>query len=274
MVKAKAVGAGIGAFFNNPGVIILGALAVLLLFFRGDIRNAFGSLGQGITEGIGGLGDINIQLPEFNFPDIKFPDITFPSFDFGGLFGGVQFPQFPNLPPGGIEGIPLDPEGVNPPGAPTAPTPIDIILGEGGTVTNPILPDDPNQDPNRFLPPIPEEGDPGFIGPTQPFLLPPTPIAPTPEPVEQPLSALNIGQEQPFAEAPLGALSLSAIIEQFDVTASQAANIKFIAQEGGDPFAAPGNIFGENPPSISDPQFEGFSLEAIAAAIGQPISNF
>jgi len=45
MAKAKAAGQFLGGIFNNPGVIILGGLAIALLFFQKDIRNAFGSLG-------------------------------------------------------------------------------------------------------------------------------------------------------------------------------------------------------------------------------------
>jgi len=91
MAKAKAVGGGIGAFFNNPGTIILGALAIGLLFFQKDIREAFGSLGSSLGEG---FGNIDINLPEFNFPEIKFPDFNFPDFkfpDFNLDFGGFDF---------------------------------------------------------------------------------------------------------------------------------------------------------------------------------------
>lgn len=280
MVKARSIGTGVGAFFNNPGVIILGALAVILLFFRGDIRNAFGSLGQGITEGLGGLGDININLPEFNFPDI-----TFPSFDFGGLFQG--FNPFPNAiltPEGDVAVIPLGEPGaaINPADQPTNPTPVDIALSEDLPLP-PLTPEeialDPNQDPSLFQPPAPPEGDPAFVGPVQPFQLPPI-VSETPsvilEDFAQDPSQLNIGQEQPLTEAPLGALPLSQIIDKFMVTASQAANIKFIAQQGGDPFATPENIFGENPPAVTAGLgFEGLTPEQIFEQIsGGVISNF
>jgi len=266
MVVAKSAGGFLGGIFNNPGIIILGALAVVLLFFQGDIRKAFASLGEGISEG---FGNINIDLPEFNLPDITFPDISFPS------FGDISFPQFPNLPPGGEAGIPLDPEGVNPPSAPTAPTPIDVALSEGATPQDiaeiiGIDPTDPNQDPTKFLPPVEE---PQIISPLGINLTPFLGLEPTPDPT--PTSQLNLGQEQPFTEAPLGALSLSAIIDKFMVTASQAANIKFISQQGGDPFATPGNIFGENPPAVADPQFQGLTPEEIALSLtGGNISNF
>ncbi len=60
------------------------ALAVVLLFFQGDIRKAFGSFGESLGEG---FGNIDISLPEINLPDITFPEITFPE---------ITFPDFPN----------------------------------------------------------------------------------------------------------------------------------------------------------------------------------
>ena len=272
---AATAGAGAGGFlgglFNNPGVIILGALAIIILFFQGDIRRAFGSLGEGISQGIGGLGNIDITLPEFNFPDITFPDITLPS-----LFPEAPPSQFPDLPPGGLEGIPLEPGGVNPPEAPTAPTPIDVALSEGATPSDiadiiGIQPDDPNQAPGLFQPPTQEL--PPLAGSIAQII---DQLVPIPSPTTIPESQLNIGGFQGEAiSAPLGALPLSQIIEMFNVTASQAANIQFIAQQGGDPFALPGNIFGENPPAVSDPAFAGLSPEEIALQLtGGNISDF
>jgi len=82
--KAKAAGQFLGGIFNNPAFVILGGLAVVLLFFQKDIRNAFGSLGES-------FGAIDITLPEIKLPDItfpEFPDITFP--DFSSIFQGFQ----------------------------------------------------------------------------------------------------------------------------------------------------------------------------------------
>jgi len=84
MVKvARSAGSFLGGIFNNPGIVILGALAIALLFFQKDIRNAFGSLGES-------FGQIDITLPTIEFPEITFPE--FPQFelppppDFSGLF--------------------------------------------------------------------------------------------------------------------------------------------------------------------------------------------
>jgi len=110
-----AAGAGAGGFagglFSSPTFIILGALAVILLFFQGDIRKAFGNLGK-----------IDITLPDF--PEItlpEFPTITLPEFpefpelpDFGQIFedffnifnGGEPTPE---PPPAGVTETPIGP---------------------------------------------------------------------------------------------------------------------------------------------------------------------
>jgi len=90
----------------------------------------------------------------------------------------------------------------------------------------------------------------------------------------EPTSQLNLGQEQPFTLAPLGAQTLTSIIDKFMVTASQAANIKFIAQQGGDPFATPENIFGENPPAVtSGLGLEGLTPEQIFSQLFGNVQN-
>jgi len=133
--KARAAGSFLGGIFNNPGVVILGGLAIALLFFSKDIRNAFGSLGES-------FGKIDITLPEIKlpeFPDIKFPDITFPEFpDFTSIFQGFQ-DQLSSLAgqtvevPGGTLTIPPDTT-VTPEGTVTSTTPptIDLGLEPGG----------------------------------------------------------------------------------------------------------------------------------------------
>jgi len=97
---AAVTGSGIGGFFgglfSSPSFLILGALGVALLFFAGDIRKAFGSLG----ENFGKVELPDITLPTFNFPQIEFPsfefpDIQFPSFDID--FPDIQFPEFPDI---------------------------------------------------------------------------------------------------------------------------------------------------------------------------------
>lgn len=86
--KSKAAGSFAGGFFNSPGAVILGALAIGLLFFKDDITKAFGSFGESISGGLGGLGDINVNLPSINLPEINLPDFNFP--DFSNIFQGFQ----------------------------------------------------------------------------------------------------------------------------------------------------------------------------------------
>lgn len=282
--RAKAAGSGIGAFFNNPGVLIIGALIVFIAFFRGDIRNAFGSIGAGIS---GGLGDINIQLPAFNFPEISFPSI-----DFGGFFGGGQFP---NLPPGGEEGIPLTQpgeDGLNPADMPTAPSPVDILLNPppgqdpetDPAIINPEFgPSDPNADPALFNPP----GVIGFGTPGMPEGFPQGGIQIDPGLLDEVIGPFMGGgpsfEGGTIFQTPIANLSLSQIIDMFNVTASQAADIQaqaigFTPEETAFLEQGPEDVGGfvaGGPPGVSDPQFEGLTPEEIALMLtGGPISNF
>jgi len=264
MAKAKAAGSFIGGIFNNPGVVILGGLAIALLIFNKPITQAFADLGKSISSGIGG---INIELPEFpefkfpefkfpefKFPDITFPDITFPSFDFGNIFG----------------------QG----------TEIDIALSEGATPSDiadiiGIDPNDPNQDPTKFLPPIPEEGDPLFVGPVQPtppFMLPDTPPISVPftPPVELPPGFLGGGvsfEGGTIFETPIENLSLSQIIDKFMVTASQAADILAQAQDNFGDFdfgTNTGSGFGPGDDPLTTPLVTGgATLESEAEKAAQ-----
>jgi len=86
MVVAKSAGSFLGGILNNPGAIILGGIAIGLLFFSGDIRKAFASFG----ESFGKIEFPDITLPTINFPD--FPEIKFPEFP--------EFPEFPDFTAG------------------------------------------------------------------------------------------------------------------------------------------------------------------------------
>jgi len=109
--KSKAAGSFLGGLLNNPGAVILGALAIGLLFFGNDIRKAFGSLGASIG---GGLGDINVNLPSINLPAINFPEINFP--DFSNIFQGFQ-DQLSSLAGQTVDGVTIpDDNVVNPDG--------------------------------------------------------------------------------------------------------------------------------------------------------------
>lgn len=139
MAKAKTAGQFAGGFFNNPGIIILGALAIVFLFFRGDIRQAFASIGEG-------FGQINIEAPDITFPPINIglPGISdiFPEATAGG-------DPVPLSQPG--EGLP------NPADAPTDPTPVDVALnpppGVEPTPVSEINPEFPESSLFEFNPP-------------------------------------------------------------------------------------------------------------------------
>ena len=135
----KKAGQFAGGFFNNPGVIILGALAIVLLFFRGDIRQAFASIGEG-------FGQINIEAPDITFPPINI-----------GLPGISDV--FPEATAGG-DPVPLSQPGeglVNPADAPTDPTPVDVALnpplGVEPTPVSEINPEFPESSLFEFNPP-------------------------------------------------------------------------------------------------------------------------
>jgi len=133
--KARAAGSFLGGIFNNPGVIILGLALGGLIIFKDRISEAFASIPGAVA---GGLGDIEINLPdikfpEFKFPEFKFPDIEFPEFpDFSNLFGGFQEQldtlgkqisefEFPQLPPLFVED----------PSVSTVPDPLNQNLSPG-----------------------------------------------------------------------------------------------------------------------------------------------
>ena len=146
MAKAKGAGQFAGGFFNNPGVIILGVAIAFIAFFRGDIRNAFASIGES-------FGSINISLPEINFP--AFPEFpSFPSFTIN------QFPNAVLDEEGNVVTLPLTQPGeggLNPADAPTNPTPVDVALnppeGVEPTPVGEINPEAPETSLFEFNPP-------------------------------------------------------------------------------------------------------------------------
>lgn len=118
MVAAKSAGSFLGGILNNPGAVILGGLAIGLLFFSKDIRQAFGSLG----ENFGKIELPDITLPAINFPE--FPKIEFP--DFTNIFQGFQ-DQLSSIAgqtvPSGTDGT-------------TVTIPSDTIINADGTVSS------------------------------------------------------------------------------------------------------------------------------------------
>jgi len=316
--KARAAGSFLGGITNNPGVVILGLALGALLIFKGDITKAFGSLGSG-------LGNIEVNLPDVKFPDIKFPDITFPDFKFPDF----KFPDITNIFGNGtgesdLAGktvpfgdsqvmIPADTT-VNPDGTVTSSTP-PIVINGGATqeefdfakfraesfdtlfdiIGDPKkaqeLISGAGQDKSAIEKILFQAGQ-GFFN-DQPVEQPSVTVQPVETNLPTGFDFFNPSGEGFTGAAinptPIGNLSLSQIIDQFNVTASQAANIKAIANDdfGNFDFGTnTGSGIGSILPSISSlipssdlnvssNQFEGLSAEQIAAFLtGGNIQNF
>jgi len=298
--KARAAGSFLGGLANNPAIVIIALVLGGLFIFKDRISGAFGSLGEGI-------GDINIQLPEINLPEIKLPEITLPEIklpDFTGLFAGLQeqqtdfFKSFSDFFTGG--GIPQPQKMVEDTGLLPDPlvcecgsTIVQDAFGNVNQKCNECAPSGtpaaPFRDAERFAADFPEE----FVEKTPSILTPvlePKPIASFL--IDEPLQQFTGGGvsfiggsifETPFD---LASSTLNDIIEKLGVSASEASSLRREAQ--GFPSTetgfVPENFFGMldvlgstgiNPAAVSDPQFEGLSIEEIALRLtGGNISNF
>jgi len=301
MGKAKAAGSFFGGLFGNPIVALLLLGLGGLLIFRKDITNF-------LDKGIG-----NITLPEIKFPDIKFPEfpkfpeINFP--DFTGVFEGFQesqsnfFEQFTNLFTGG-GGLEQPQKMVEDTGlidfskCKCGATIIQdafgnvfseckICKGAPDVLPNPALDLEPS-DAELFAKDFPET----FVPTTQEFQLTPAQqfvldkAQPLPEGFGSGGLSFIGGSINP---TPIANLSLSQIIDMFDVTASQAANILAIAKDdfgdfdfgtntgGGIGSVIPSinEFIGGSDVNVSSSQFEGLSAQEIANILtGGNIQNF
>jgi len=297
MAKAKAAGSFFGGLFGNPVVALLLLGLGALLIFRKDITNF-------LDKGIG-----NITLPDITLPDITLPDITLP--DFSGIFEGFQqqqtnfFKQFTDLFTGGgipqpqkmVEDTGLDPLASCQCGA-------SIVQDAFGNVNVTCKQCDavdtslPSQDPSLNVP-MQE----GFVGGIGGGLLDFLGLTPAQKFVQEKISGGNLPQGfQQFQTegsignlgfsinpVPIQNLSLSQIIDMFDVTASQAANILAIAKDdfgnfdfgtntgGGIGSIIPSisEFIGGSDVNVSSSQFEGLSAQEIANILtGGNIQNF
>jgi len=228
MVKARTAGSFLGGIFNNPGIIILGGLAIALLFFQKDIREAFGNLGK-----------INIELPEFKFPEFTFPEITFPTLpeiNLCTLFGIGCNGDNGDKPPEPVGDLPFPPD----------VTDTGLLTDEQRAAckcgTNIIQDIQGDVSETCIICEVPEEGDPDFIGPVQPeeefsldtFFDEPEPIFDEPEPPFEPPIELPPGFEPGgpsfeggtiFETTDESCTTLSCVIDRNPgFSASQAAN--------------------------------------------------
>jgi len=283
MVSKKA-GQFAGGFFNNPGTLALGALAIGLIFFAKPITNFLQNAVDNFK--LPSLPDINfpdfnLDFPDINFPDIKFPDFNFPdfSFDFGDPLKAIQ---------DSIDAITKDFENPLDPGrTPEEQPEIDVIPDFSGRGTRP----DPTPDP------LPPEvlNDPFFgdaelirIQNEQEFRRRQDPIAEVMKNVQTAIDQTFKGGGVSFiggsvSEIPLERLSLGQIIDRFDVSASKASSLRqeaigFSPEEQA--FLDLGretNPFGiiDNTPQTSNQAFEGLTPQEIALRLtGGNINNF
>jgi len=300
--KARAAGSFLGGIANNPGIVILGIVAIGLFIFKDKISEAFASIGEGFGE---------ITLPEITLPTINLPEINFPEFpeiklpDFTGFFTGFQqqqenfFKQFTDFFTGG-GAIPQPQKMVEDTGLFTTEQRAlckcgsSIVQDAFGNVNEQCKPcqeektaaQEPFRDAAIFAKDFPETFVPKDTGltPAQQFSLEKQGIS----------SFLLSNQGQQFEgfgpsfiggsifETPIENLSLSQIIDKFMVTASQAANLKAIATGftpeeetflGGQQDII--GFTGFNPPAVSDPQFQGLTPQQIALFLtGGNIQNF
>jgi len=261
---AKKAGQFAGGFLNNPGAIaavgIVTAILAALVIFRNDIRRFFGGFElPEITLPTINLPTINLpsfELPSFELPSFELPSFELPSFELPSFeLPSFELPSF-ELPSFELPMIgDVDFTGSGQAGARGA-------RGGGGGV-GPIM-----AEPQPFFPP-------DFDIPISPGLL---------DDVVGPFMGGGPSFEGGFIfQTPIENLSLSQIIDMFNVTASQAADI--LAQARGftpeeEAFLSQGPIdvggfVSGGPPSVSDPAFQGLTPEEIANLLtGGPISQF
>jgi len=292
--KARAAGSFLGGIANNPGIVILGALAIGLFIFRDKISDAFASVGESITGGIGDITLPDITLPEIKFPEFKFPEFKFPDF----TFPEIKFPEFKFPDIFGTD-IPQPQKMVEDTGLFT-PEQLalckcgsSIVQDAFGNVNQQCKPckeektaaqAEPFRDAAIFAEDFPEEFK--ELTPVQQFLVTDKGFDIKSFLVDEPLQQFTGGGVSFMGgavfETPIENLSLSQIIDKFMVTASQAANLKAIAQGftpeeetflGGQQDII--GFTGFNPPAVSDPQFQGLTPQQIALILtGGNIQNF
>ena len=264
----QAAGGFAGGFFNNPGVIaaigIIAAIAIPLLIFRKNIADFFSG---------------GIQLPDINLPSINLPDITFPSFDFE--FPSLEFPEitFPTIDLHHIGGA-IGSIG-------------ETITEAAGTILNPQ--DAPTTESTGMATDFTESGQAAARGARggatdealEDAIQQDFSVTVAPSLLDSVIGPFMGGgpsfEGGTIFETPIANLSLSQIIDRFMVSASEAASIRAGA-EGFSPseqaFLSQGDVdiggfIAGGPPGVSDPSFEGLSLEEIAARLtGGNIANF
>jgi len=315
---ARAGGSFLGGIANNPGIVILGLVLGGLFIFRDKISEAF----AGIGEGFGNIDITLPEIKFPDFPEIKFPDFPeFPDFSniFAGFqkqiedISGQVFDLQGAVGAFGA-GTTITKEGVIEGSPPTVdlktqedlstlfgelrPQVFDTLINIGvplarateilsGAKTFEDLQVILNQANTGIFTQLQ-----GTLGALEKSSM--IDIEQAQDPVQAIKSFLVDQPTQQFIgggvsfvggsifETPIANLTLSQIIDKFNVTASQAANILAIAKDdfGDFDFGTNTGLGGFDLPGISggnvsDPQFQGMTPEQIALFLtGGNIQNF
>jgi len=246
---AKSAGSFLGGILNNPGAVVIALGLGALLFFRGDIRKAFASIG----EGFGKVELPAITLPTINFPEFpkfpEFPEITFPEFpSFPDIFGG-----------GGAAPIIIPGPGGNVPPDLMCECGTNISQNAAGVVTTSCIPCQTlGMDPGLAIEPSDAEL---FV---EQF---PEPFIPLPTPPIQ--GGIQVGGESPFGGGPSFIGGQTTFGDNLIDTLGEVLNIfsSLSASQAADALAEfpglTGNEFAQINPDIIN----------ISSAEGDPIQN-
>jgi len=289
---ARSAGSFLGGVFNNPGALI-GLIAIGGLFiFRDKISDFF-------QKGFENFGKIDIGFPEIKFPE--FPEINFPAFpDFSNIFQGLQ-DQLSSIAGQTVDGIniPADTT-INPDGTVSSSTGPTFSLSdfERQEALNQLELNRLRSQLENALFDIPASEDISGAEFTKAINEAEFRARQEDQQIQAVINpgvqtGLDTGQQffgggpsfqgGSVTEIPISRLSLGQIIDRFNVTASQAADIRARALDdfGGFDFGTNtgsgiGSVGVIDPiGNVSGGEFQGLTAQEIALRLtGGNISNF
>jgi len=294
--KSRAAGSFLGGITNNLGVVGIALGLGALFIFRDKISDFFQKGFESLKFPDINLGDVN--LPEIKFPE--FPEITFPEFpDFTNIFAGFQ-DQLSSLAGQTVDGITIPADTtVNPDGTVSSSTPptFDLTEFERQAALDALEINRLRSQLENELAAIPASED--ISGAEFAAARNAEEFRRRQEAALQ--AALGNQNVQTdiegnqfsgggvsfiggsVTETPIRFLSLGQIIDRFNVSASQAADIRARALDdfgdfdfGTNTGSGIGNIpIIQNVGAVSDQQFQGLTAQEIALRLtGGNISNF